>query len=61
VIVCSWTFTICWYIGDGATSQPSRQPVIEYVFEKPFTVTVRSNMPSSDAGETCSPSYRIFS
>src|SRR5213596_3060499 len=33
VIVCSWTFTICWYIGVGATSQPSRQPVIEHAVQ----------------------------
>ena len=61
VIVCSSTFTISRTRGLSATSQPSLHPVIAYVFENPWTVTVRSNIPSREAGETCRPSYRIFS
>ena len=47
---------ICLASGSAMIPNPSRQPVIAYVLEKPSTVTVRSNMSGRDANEVNPPS-----
>jgi hypothetical protein len=42
-----WTLTIPSRIPAGAASQPTRQPVIAYAFEKPPMRMVRSRIPGS--------------
>ena len=39
----------------GAMTQPTRQPVTEYVFDSELIATVRSAMPGSVAIGMCSP------
>ena len=39
----------------GAMTQPTRQPVTEYVFDSELTATVRSRMPGIVASGMCSP------
>ena len=46
----------------GATTQPTRQPVTEYVFDSALIVTVRSSSPGTVAGGTWrTPSYVMCS
>ena len=49
-----WTFTIPSRIPAGAHSQPTRQPVIAYAFEKPPMRIVRSRIPGSALIARCS-------
>ena len=52
-----WTrFSITWPSAGGADSQPMRHPVIAKDFDIVKQVMVRSNMPSSDAMDTCGSS-----
>ena len=45
----------------GAITQPTRQPVTEYVLERELMATVRSAMPGSVPIGMCSPAYRMCS
>ena len=45
----------------GAMTQPTRQPVTEYVFDSEWIVTVRSAMPGRVASGMCSASYTMCS
>src|SRR5439155_8273863 len=37
----------------GATTQPTRQPIMRYSFDTAPTLTVRSTMPGNDSGCQC--------
>ena len=39
----------------GPVSQPSRQPVMPWLFDMELMTSVRSAMPGRERGETCSP------
>ena len=50
-----WILSMAASSSGGAHTKPMRQPVMANAFEKPLMTTVRSNMPGSDATETCLP------
>jgi len=55
-IADSWTRSIVCVNPFGVTSQPTRAPVIAYVFEVEKTEKTRSSV-SSEAGLTCGMPY----
>ncbi len=52
MLMLSWLNTVA-SSGLGSTAYPSRQPVIEYDFEWPLTMTVLSRIPGSDTMLWC--------
>src|SRR5688572_22220062 len=58
---CDCSLSNSTQAGLGATAQPTRHPVMAYVFEQPSSVMVRSNMPGRLAGDRWgAPPKRIF-